>query len=118
MDASQAAENPSNLLISSTEEMKARSLLQAYDSDAQVGALSGQDQGVEPKKVSIQGSGSLHCRKWGSEVSAVAPLLMISSQYLKKSAQQPTDLMFTRVYLYIGICISACIIKMFGSFYY
>lgn len=98
--------------------MKARSLLQAYDSDAQVGALSGQDQGVEPKKVSIQGSGSLHCRKWGSGVSAVAPLLMISSQYLKKSAQQPTDLMFTRVYLYIGICISACIIKMFGSFYY
>lgn len=61
LDASQAAENPSNLLISSTEEMKARSLLQAYDSNAQVGALSGSGSGSGTQK-------GEHTRFWKSSL--------------------------------------------------
>jgi len=62
--------------MSSTEEMKAKDLVQACGSDAQVGVLSGQDQGMEPKKVSTQDSGNLHCSKWGCEMFAVAPLFV------------------------------------------
>lgn len=47
--------------MSSTEEMKARDLVQVCGSDAQVGVLSGQDQGMEPLK-------GEHTRLWKSSL--------------------------------------------------